>query len=134
LEILRQGDDHPDSITLKKTITDNFMSVVDLFNEFPSAQITLEALLELLPKQKPRLYSISSCLLSILSRSKSQLECCKLKRMQVKPVRDFVPTTLPDLKPGAKVRISVRTSSFRPPSDPTRANAYGWDRVQGYRR
>lgn len=48
LEILRQRDDHPDSIALKKTITDNFMSVVDLLNEFPFVPITLEALLELL--------------------------------------------------------------------------------------
>lgn len=38
LEILRQRDDHPDSIALKKTIIDNCMSVVDLFDEFPSIQ------------------------------------------------------------------------------------------------
>lgn len=61
LEILSQRDDNPDSIALKKTITDNCMSVVDLFDEFPSAPITLAAMLELLPKQKPRLYLISSC-------------------------------------------------------------------------
>ena len=41
LEILQQEDDHPDSIALNKTITDNCMSVVDLFDEFSSVQITL---------------------------------------------------------------------------------------------
>ena len=60
LEIIAQGNDNPDSIALRKTLTDNFMSVVDLLEEFPSTAIDLAHLLELLPPQKPRLYSISS--------------------------------------------------------------------------
>ena len=61
VEILRLGDEQPDTIALKKMIFDNFITVADLFEEFPSAAISLAPLLELLPKQKPRLYSISSC-------------------------------------------------------------------------
>jgi sulfite reductase alpha subunit-like flavoprotein/nitric oxide synthase oxygenase domain/subunit len=118
LEILRQGDDHPDSITLKKTITDNFMSVVDLFNEFPSAQITLEVLLELLPKQKPRLYSISSCAPLHPQHIQITVGVLQVKTDALQTRQGLCSNYLAGLEPGAKVRISVRTSSFRPPTDP----------------
>ncbi|MEH2118874.1 nitric oxide synthase oxygenase [Nostoc sp.] len=118
LEILRQGDEHPDSITLKKTITDNFISVVDLFNEFPSAQITLEVLLELLPKQKPRLYSISSCPLLHPQHIQITVGVLQVKTDAGKTRQGLCSNYLAGLEAGAKVRISVRTSSFRPPSDP----------------
>jgi nitric-oxide synthase len=118
LEILRQGDEHPDSIALKKTITDNFMSVVDLFDEFPSAQITLEALLELLPKQKPRLYSISSCPLLHPQHIQITVGVLQVKTDAGKTRQGLCSNYLAGLEPGAKVRIGVRTSGFRPPADP----------------
>jgi nitric-oxide synthase len=118
LEILRQGDEHPDSITLKKTITDNFMSVVDLFDEFPSAQITLEALLELLPKQKPRLYSISSCPLLHPQHIQITVGVLQVKTDAGKTRQGLCSNYLAGLEVGAKVRIGVRTSGFRPPADP----------------
>jgi sulfite reductase alpha subunit-like flavoprotein/nitric oxide synthase oxygenase domain/subunit len=118
LEILRQGDDHPDSITLKKTITDNVMSVVDLFDEFPSAQITLEALLELLPKQKPRLYSISSCPLLHPQQIQITVGVLQVKTDAGKTRQGLCSNYLAGLEPGTKVRIGVRTSGFRPPADP----------------
>ncbi len=118
LEILRQGDDRPDAMTLKKTITDNFMTVADLFDEFPSAPITLEALLDLLPKQKPRLYSISSC--PLLHPGKIQITVGVLQiRTDAGKVRQGLCSNyLAGLAPGSIVRIGVRTSGFRPPADP----------------
>lgn len=118
LEILRQGEEHPDSITLKKTITDNFMSVVELFDEFPSAQITLEALLELLPKQKPRLYSISSCPLIHPQHIQITVGVLQVKTDAGKTRQGLCSNYLAGLEVGAKVRIGVRTSGFRPPADP----------------
>ncbi|OUL20021.1 hypothetical protein BV372_33355 [Nostoc sp. T09] len=117
LEILRQGEEHPDSITLKKTITDNFMSVVDLFDEFPSAPVTLEALLELLPKQKPRLYSISSCPLLHPQQIQITVGALQIKTDAGKVRQGLCSNYLTRLQPGAKVRIGVRTSGFRPPAD-----------------
>jgi sulfite reductase alpha subunit-like flavoprotein len=117
LEILRQGEDNPDAVGLKKTITDNFMSVADLFDEFPSAAIKLEALLELLPKQKPRLYSISSC--PLLHPDKIQITVGVLQvRTDAGKVRQGLCSNyLAGLQPGSKVSIDVRTSGFRPPAD-----------------
>ncbi|MCC5659767.1 nitric oxide synthase oxygenase [Nostoc sp. XA010] len=118
LEILRQGEDHPDSITLKKTITDNFMSVVDLFDEFPSAPITLEALLELLPKQKPRLYSISSCPLLHPQQIQITVGVLQVQTDAGKVRQGLCSNYLAGLKPASKVRVGIRTSGFRPPADP----------------
>jgi nitric-oxide synthase len=118
LEILKQGDDHPDSITLKKTITDNCMSVVDLFDEFPSAEITLAALLELLSKQKPRLYSISSCPLLHPQHIQITVGVLQIKTDAGKVRQGLCSNYLAGLEVGAKVCIGVRTSDFRPPSDP----------------
>ena len=118
LEILQQGDDHPDSIVLKKTITDNCMSVVDLFDEFPGVQITLEALLELLPNQKPRLYSISSCPLLHPKQIQITVGVLQIKTDAGKTRQGLTSNYLAGLEPGTKVRLNVRTSDFRPPSDP----------------
>ena len=118
LEILSLRDDNPDSIALKKTITDNFMSVVDLFDEFPSVDITLAALLELLPKQKPRLYSISSCPLLHPQLLQITVGVLQIKTDAGKVRQGLTSNYLAGLEPGAKVRISVRTSTFRPPNDP----------------
>jgi sulfite reductase alpha subunit-like flavoprotein/nitric oxide synthase oxygenase domain/subunit/hemoglobin-like flavoprotein len=118
LEILQQGDDHRDSITLKKSITDNCMSVVDLFDEFPSADITFAALLELLPKQKRRLYSISSCPLLHPQHIQITVGVLQIQTDAGKVRQGLCSNYLAGLAPGAKVRIGVRTSTFRPPSDP----------------
>lgn len=117
LEILRQGEDHPDSVTLKKTITDNFMSVVDLFDEFPCAPIELAALLELLPKQKPRLYSISSCPLLHPRQIQITVGVLQIKTDAGKVRQGLCSNYLAGLQPGSSVRIGVRTSAFRPPAD-----------------
>ncbi|MBN4004697.1 nitric oxide synthase oxygenase [Nostoc sp. LPT] len=118
LEILQQGNDYPDSITFKKSITDNLMSVADLFDEFPSAQITLAALLELLPKQKPRLYSISSSSLLHPQQIQITVGVLQVSTDTGKIRQGLCSNYLAGLKSGAMVRISVRTSTFRPPSDP----------------
>ena len=118
LEILRQGEDHPDAVTLKKTITDNFMSVADLFDEFSSASITLEALLELLPKQKPRLYSISSCPLLHPDKIQVTIGVLQVRTDAGKTRQGLCSNYLAGLQPGSRVRVGVRTSGFRPPADP----------------
>ncbi|MBD1847867.1 nitric oxide synthase oxygenase [Cyanobacteria bacterium FACHB-63] len=118
LEILRQGEDNSDAVTLKKTISDNFMSVADLFDEFPSATVTLEALLELLPRQKPRLYSISSCPLLHPDKIQVTIGVLQIKTDAGKIRQGLCSNYLAGLQPGSKVRIGVRTSDFRPPTDP----------------
>lgn len=117
LEILRQGDENPDSIALKKNLTDNLMSVVDLLEEFPSASIELAPLLELLPKQKPRLYSISSCPLLHPRRIQITVGVLQVTTDAGKVRQGLCSNYLAGLQPGSSVRIGVLTSTFRPPTD-----------------
>lgn len=121
LEILRLPEDNPDNRALKKNIIDNFMSVVDLFDEFPSVNITLGALIELLPKQKPRLYSISSSPLLYPQHIQISVGVLQVKTDAGKVRQGLCSNYLAELEVGAKVRIGVRTSTFRPPSDPDAA-------------
>lgn len=118
LEILRLPNDHPDNRAFLKTITDNFMSVVDLFDEFPTVDISLGALIELLPKQKPRLYSISSSPLLYPQHIQITVGILQVKTDAGKVRQGLCSNYLAGLEVGAKVRIGVRTSTFRPPSDP----------------
>lgn len=117
LEILRQGDENPDSIALKKNLTDNFMSVVDLLDEFPSAAVELAPLLELLPKQKPRLYSISSCPLLHPRRIQITVGVLQVTTDAGKVRQGLCSNYLAGLELGSSVRIGVLTSAFRPPTD-----------------
>ena len=119
LEIIAQGNDNPDSIALKKTLTDNFMNVVDLLDEFPSAAIDLAHLLELLPKHKPRLYSISSSPLLFPNHIQITVGVLQIKTDAGKVRQGLCSNYLASLQPQQKVRISVNTSDFRPPSDST---------------
>ncbi len=94
------------------------MSVVDLFDAFPSAPITLATLLELLPRQKPRLYSISSCHLLQPHQIQITVGVLQIKTDMGKVRQGLCSNYLAGLEPGATARIGVRTSAFRPPSDP----------------
>ncbi|MCT7981761.1 nitric oxide synthase oxygenase [Laspinema sp. A4] len=117
VEILRLGDEQPDSIALKKMILDNFITVVDLFEEFPSAAIALAPLLELLPKQKPRLYSISSCPLLHPREIQITVGVLQINTDSGKVRPGVCSNYLAGLQVGSSVRIGVRTSTFRPPTD-----------------
>ncbi|MEM9008090.1 MAG: nitric oxide synthase oxygenase, partial [Cyanobacteria bacterium P01_F01_bin.86] len=119
LEILALGNNSDDSATLRKMLSNNFITVVDLFDEFPSIQITLEALLELLPKQKPRLYSISSC--PQLQPGKIQISVGVLQfTTEAGKIRQGLCSNyLAGLSAGDRVYINTHTSNFRPPTDPT---------------
>ena len=119
LEILALGDDHEESAALRKTLRDNFMSVVDLFDEFPSVHITLEALLETLPKQKPRLYSISSCPQQQPGKIQITVGVLQIQTDAGKTRQGLCSNYLAGLRAGDRVRIETHRSDFRPPADPT---------------
>ncbi len=121
LEILGRGkDDKTDFITLKKHIADTFITVVDLLDVFPSAQLSFAQLLELLPKQKPRLYSISSCSLVHPEQVHLTVGVVQLITDAGKTVSGLCSNYLAGLKPNqdATVRICIRPSTFRPPLNP----------------
>ncbi len=116
----RRGADNDETVALKKEITDNLLTIVDLLNAFPSATLPFAQLLELLPKQKPRLYSISSCSLVHPTQIHITVGVVQAETDTGKQIIGLCSNYLADLDPsqGATVRLAVRTSTFRPPVDP----------------
>lgn len=119
LEILALGDEHEENVALQQTLKDNFLTIADLFDEFPSAQVRLEDLLELLPKQKPRLYSISSCPQRQAGKIQITVGVLQVKTDAGKTRQGLCSNYLAGLSVGDRVHIETHTSDFRPPTDPT---------------
>lgn len=118
LEILKLGNNNEQCLILKKEITDNYLNLVELLEAFPSVQITLASIIELLPKQKPRLYSISSSPLLHPHKIMITVGVLQVKTDANKTRQGLCSNYLANLNPGETVGISVRTSNFRPPQDP----------------
>ncbi len=116
----RTGADTDQTTVLKKHIADNYLTIVDLLNAFPSATIPFAQLIELLPKQKPRLYSISSCSLVHPKQIHITMGVVQSETDSGKTLYGLCSNYLADLDPndGTTVRLAVRTSNFRPPADP----------------
>lgn len=117
---LALGDDNEACRLLKKYLADQFMTVVDLLDAFPDIPITFAQLIELLPKQKPRLYSISSCSLVHPTQIHVTVGVVQVKTDAGKTRPGLCSNYLAWLDPAQNptVRIAVRTSTFRPPQDP----------------
>ncbi len=118
LEIITQANADEDSKNLTKSLIDKFMTVVDLFDQFPSATIDLGSLLEILPQQKPRLYSISSSNLLHPDKIQITVGVLQIKTDAGKIRQGLCSNYLANLEPQQTARIGVNTSSFRPPEDP----------------
>ena len=121
LDILsRNQDENEEYIALKKHIADTFVTVMDLLDVFPSAHLSFTQLIELLPKQKPRLYSISSCSLVHPTQIHLTVGVVQLTTDSGKVIAGLCSNYLAGLTPNdeTRVRICVRSSTFRPPVDP----------------
>ena len=119
-ETLERGEDDEAYRTLKKYITDTFVTVVDLLDAFPSASLSFAQLIDLLPVQKPRLYSISSCSLVYPREIHVTVGVVQVTDDTGQARPGLCSNYLAGLVPGADatVRVAVRTSHFRPPLNP----------------
>jgi nitric-oxide synthase len=117
LEFLSQGDNTAVCLIQKKHITDHYFTLVDLLTEFPSAQVKLSKLLEILPKQKPRLYSISSSAELYPQQIHLTVGILQITLNTGKTRQGLCSNYLAGLRKGDKVRVSVHKSNFRPPQE-----------------
>jgi sulfite reductase alpha subunit-like flavoprotein/nitric oxide synthase oxygenase domain/subunit/hemoglobin-like flavoprotein len=118
LETLSRGEG-AQAAALQKEVIDSYLSVAELLEAFPSCAVSLGTLLELLPRQKPRYYSISSS--SLLHPDQVQLTVgvVQVKTAAGKIRQGLCSNYLAGLDPqrGDTARVAVRTSTFRPPKD-----------------
>ncbi|AUD03325.1 nitric oxide synthase oxygenase [Spirosoma pollinicola] len=118
LDILNGQNNLDACVALKKHLADTFPTIVDLLDVFPSAHLSFAQLIELLPKQKPRFYSISSCSLVHPEQIHLTVGVVQITTDAGKVISGLCSNYLAGLEPGATVRIGVRSSTFRPPVDP----------------
>ncbi|ADB42227.1 nitric oxide synthase oxygenase [Spirosoma linguale] len=121
LKTLKQPQEaSEDAVALKKHITDTFPTVADLLDAFPSVRLSFAQLLDVLPRQKPRLYSISSCSLVHPNEIHLTVGVVQVTTDAGKTVAGLCSNYLAQLDPeqGATVRIAIRSSGFRPPQLP----------------
>ena len=119
VEELSVAGDTPERAALSQEIVDTYLTVLDLFDAFPSCQVGLEALLELLPRLKPRLYSISSSSLSHPEQVQVTIGVVQVKTAEGRVRQGVCSNFLASLDPerGDTARVVIRTSTFRPPAD-----------------
>ena len=117
---LSRGEQDEACCALEKHLTNAFFTVVDLLEAFPSSAVSFARLIDLLPRQKPRFYSISSC--SLVYPQEIHVTVGVVQTMADSGITrpGLCSNYLAGLDPqqGATVRIAVHTSAFRPPRDP----------------
>ena len=118
IEGLARTDQPDETAALSKSIIDSHLTVTDLLEAFPSCQVQLGDLLELLPRQKPRLYSISSSSLAYPEQVQVTIGVVQVKTTAGKVRQGVCSNFLASLDPdrGDTARVTVRTSTFRPPA------------------
>jgi sulfite reductase alpha subunit-like flavoprotein/nitric oxide synthase oxygenase domain/subunit/hemoglobin-like flavoprotein len=118
--ILSRDDEQPDVLALKTYLTDRYLTVVDLLDEFASATVSFGDLLSVLPRQKPRLYSISSCSLVYPDQIHLTVGVVRTTTSTGRERLGLCSNYLAELDPAKQhtVRLAVRTSGFRPPANP----------------
>ncbi len=121
VETLSRGDQEETehAAVLTQSILDSHLSINDLLDEFPSCTLELGRLIELLPRQKPRLYSISSSSLLHPEQVQVTIGVVQVKTAAGKTRPGLCSNYLASLDPerGDTARISVRKSTFRPPTE-----------------
>ena len=117
---LAYGEENESCVALKKFIADTFVTIADLLDAFPSVMLSLSQLIDFLPVQKPRLYSISSCSLVYPNQIHVTVGVVQVTTDTGQTKPGLCSNYLAGIVPGDgfAVRIAVRTSHFRPPSDP----------------
>lgn len=118
LSLLTRDADKPTGQALKVYLIDQYLTVADLLDAFPSAAVSFDQLIQILPRQKPRLYSVSSC--SLVHPQQIHITVgvvhAPTSTGLVRP--GLCSNFLAGLQPGDRLRLAVRTSNFRPPIDP----------------
>lgn len=93
---------------LRAWLRDTYHTVLDLFDAFPQSVPPIDVLIELLPRQKPRMYSIASSSRAHPKQARIMAGVLTLHARDGRERRGLCSHYLKDLKPGDRVRASVK--------------------------
>jgi sulfite reductase alpha subunit-like flavoprotein len=98
----------PARVQLRTWLRDTYYTLLDLFDAFPQSVPPIDVLIELLPRQKPRMYSIASSGRVHPKQARIMAGVLTLPARDGRPRRGLCSHYLKDLKPGERVRVSVK--------------------------
>ncbi|MGY6409606.1 MAG: nitric oxide synthase oxygenase [Alkalilacustris sp.] len=118
LWVLNSEEDGPERRALLDRLQLDYHTVVDLFDAFPENVPAFELLIQLLPRLKPRLYSIASTPRTDPGRIALMVGVLSAERADGRIVRGLASHHLAGLEPGATVRMSLKKAPRGLPDAP----------------
>ena len=118
LAVLGGDDEGPDRQALLGRLREDYLTVVDLFDAFPESIPPFEILIQLLPRLKPRLYSIASSPLSNPSQIWLMVGVYNAPHPDGRVVRGLASHYLAALAPGSPVRVALKKAPRGLPDAP----------------
>lgn len=117
LATLNLDEANPARRVLRDWLRETYHSLLDLFDAFPQAVPPLDVLIELLPRQKPRMYSIASTPLLHPRQVRIMAGVLTTPSRDGRPRQGLCSHYLAGLKPGAQVRLAVKSAPRHLPAD-----------------
>ena len=102
---------------LRGWLRQTYLSLLDLFDAFPQAVPGLDAWIELLPRVKPRLYSIGSSPRTHPGQVRIMAGALSVPQADGRVRRGLCSHYLRGLEPGEKVRVALKAAPRRLPAD-----------------
>ena len=118
LWVLNSDEDGPDRRELLDRLQQDYVTVADLFDAFPENVPAFELLIQLLPRLKPRLYSIASSPRREPGQIWLMVGVYSSERADGRLVRGIASHYLAGLAPGATVRMALKKAPRNLPADP----------------
>ena len=118
LWVLNSDDDGPERRELLDRLKQDYVTVADLFDAFPENVPAFELLIQLLPRLKPRLYSIASTPRSEPGRIWLMVGVYSGERADGRLVRGIASHHLAGLAAGARVRVTLKKAPRGLPEEP----------------
>lgn len=102
-----------------QTLASQYGSISELLEVFPSARLGMEHLIDTLPRQRPRLYSIASSPLAYPHEIHVTVGVVQFETAAGRTQQGLCSSYLAGLDPsrGDAARIAVKASTFHPPAD-----------------
>ena len=117
LDVLDLDEINPARRRLRGWLRETYITLLDLFDAFPQSVPALDQLIELLPRMKPRLYSIGSSPLWHPRQARIMAGVLNAPQRDGRVRRGLCSHYLAARKPGDTVRISLRAAPRRLPAD-----------------
>ena len=115
---LNGDDDGPERKDLLDRLQDGYLTVADLFDAFPENVPPFELLIQLLPRLKPRLYSIASTPRTHPGQIRLMVGVYSTTKQDGRLLRGLASHYLAAQPPGAQVRMALKKAPRGLPDDP----------------